>query len=198
MRRSSWVIHPSVQYSSGSSRNEHTRFLTVLLMDGFMYFFVVFGSMLFNSLSWGLAPVRVWYCFCYLAQLISPTSLVLLNCLTSSHLNTLFSECGISDRCILSLSSCWAIATMAITRFLLDLQKRYHVELGPHDEADHPDEIPMAEPPNWTKLNDELQNARALSDPFYSYYVAPFPITNGGRRHPDLPALFPDDLRNDR
>jgi len=136
-------------------RSVHTRFLSVLLLDGFMYFFVVFSAMLSNLLSWALAPGGL------------------------AHLPHY---------------SCWAIATIAITRFLLDLQKRYHIELGP-PEDDPIDEFPMKEP-SWNKL-DEMQASRALNDPFYSYYVAPFPMTNGSLRYPSQAILFPDDIRTD-
>ncbi|KAF8312958.1 hypothetical protein DL93DRAFT_2098007 [Clavulina sp. PMI_390] len=36
-------------------RNEHTKLLSILLLDGFIFFFVVFSAMLFNLLIWAYA-----------------------------------------------------------------------------------------------------------------------------------------------
>lgn len=137
-------------------RSEHTPFLSVLLVDGFLYFFVVFSSLLFNLLSWAVAPAG-------LAQL--------------PHY------------------SAWAIATIAITRFLLDLQKRYYMELGPPEE-DPIDEIGMTGT-KWSEWGNPLPTTPVLNDPFYAYYVAPFPMSDARHRRPNQQAHLRDDFHND-
>jgi len=150
------VFIAMIMKALSTPRNEHTPFLSVLLRDGFVYVLVVFSSMLFNLLSWALAPA------------------------------------GLAN---MPHYSSWAIATIAITRFLLDLQKRYYIELGP-PEDDATDEFPMSEP-KWSAWKATSQITPTLNDPFYAYYVAPFPMTDLRRRYSTQQALLRDDLRND-
>jgi len=118
-------------------RDDHTKLLTILLVDGFTYFAVVFAVMLANLLIWAVGSPM-------LAQL--------------PHY------------------SVWAISTLAVTRLLLSLQKRFHTEADDLFPSEHDDmelsDVGMAKPGPHMKPALE----QTAFGNFYSYYSAPFPV----------------------
>ena len=132
--------------------------------------------MLINLLIWAVNMVGTHVIVYHSASSHLSISLV-LSCSTALLVRALASR-GLFSVCLRPRhlrSSVWALSTIAITRLLLSLQKRFHNHhVAALETCDDNNDSPDTDSTCWPRVPSVVGSP--LEDPFYAYYTAPFPM----------------------
>ncbi|KAF8315755.1 uncharacterized protein EI90DRAFT_3087857 [Cantharellus anzutake] len=188
----SWSVHVVTSFALTINVLAHSSFESDyfnVCMGSIEYWWTLWvPGMLFHLVIFGLMGAKAWFTP---RDEKSPLLIILLIdgfiffffVFSLMLINTVIWALEVPSLVQLPHDSVWALCTIAITRLLLSLQKRYHahhVSLSNDDDDEVDIEIrdglpaPLS-PIFWLRTPSRVDPP--LDDPFYAYYAAPFPVT---------------------